>query len=228
MNPIVVLCPTRDRPMRAEEMVHSFEDTVALDTTRLVLVVDDDDPKRFEYQRIQERLNVSLITTRGGSLVRATNEIAPRIWSDDCIIGHIGDDHYFRTKGWDRVIAEAEDGLAVIAPNDGAHQGRIPTACFLSSAIPRALGWFALPTSKHLYIDDTWRDLGHALGVYRYLPDVHIEHLHPAFNKAAWDDGYLRNNSVERWREDLAAYEDWKCEEAAVDVARVWEAITRD
>jgi hypothetical protein len=226
VKPIIVLCPTRDRPERAQEMIWSFLKKTHDESTRMVLGVDDDDPKRADYRRlIQERPNVHLQVVTGGSLTKATNELAELFWDEDVILGHIGDDHLFRTDAWDIRVRERAQSVAVVAPNDGVHQGRIPTACFMSSIIPRTLDWMALPISRHLYIDDVWRVLGMALDIYHYLPQVLIEHMHPAVNKAAWDDGYRMNNSTERWERDQAAFEAWLSKRSEADIETLRWAI---
>ena len=66
-----------------------------------------------------------------------------------------------------------------------------------------------MPSCRHLYIDDVWRELGQAAGCLRYLPNVTFEHMHPAVNKAEWDDGYVRANSDLTVQADRAAYLAW-------------------
>lgn len=228
---IVVLCPSRGRPDKAAEMVQSFRDTtLRLDTT-IVVVVDADDPTLDGYARhwplgLPERPFLMVLKPgETGDLTRATNTAASRVWDDDDIIGHVGDDHRFRTVGWDRTIADALASPGIAYGDDGFQGKRLPTAVFMSSVIPRTLGWYALPGSRHLYIDRTWKTLGEAAGCLRYLPSVSIEHMHPEAGKAEWDDGYRLANSAGAFGHDKHAYLTWVHDEMEADVARVRAAI---
>ncbi len=152
---IVVLCPTRERPHAALDMARSFRKTAALFSTELILVVDESDPTLAQYQTIPLLTNSSstallppnairIMKVEGGSLTDATNEAARRVWDDNDIIGHVGDDHRFVTPGWDRTVTRVLDEPGVAYGNDLLQGPVLPTAVFMSSVIPRTLGWFAL------------------------------------------------------------------------------------
>jgi hypothetical protein len=227
---IVVLCPTRNRPQAAYEMAATFRETAVLFATSLVLVVDHDDPELDAYREVPHRLNhssgvllpsdpVMVMEVDGGSLTKATNEAAARVWDDDVIIGHVGDDHRFRTLGWDRTIVHAlrEPGIAY---GDDLFQGPVlPTAVFMSAIIPRTLGWYALPGTRHLRIDTAWKDLGAGLDRLHYLPDVIIEHMHPAAGKGERDAGY--DVAIEARQEDKEAWLAWRRKRMVRDIRKV-------
>jgi hypothetical protein len=59
------------------------------------------------------------------------------------------------------------------------------------------------PGCIHLYFDNFVKQLAIDLGCLVYLPDVIIEHLHPAAGKAEMDEGYERVNQVKWYEEDL-------------------------
>ncbi len=214
---VTVVIPSRGRPERAREAIQAVRDTAVLVGTSVVLAVDLDDPALPLYQALRFdgfAAEVSMVTLRPeetGNLVRATNTVSMRISEADptAIIGNLGDDHLARTDAWDRRIAEA---LATpgIAYGDDLLQGEhLPTAPFVSAAIVNALGWFFLPTVKHLYGDDCLKRIGRATGTLRYVPDVVIEHVHPAVGKAEWDAGYERANNAGASEYDLRAYSAW-------------------
>lgn len=234
MNDIVVLCPTRGRPEAAAEMVTSLRETAHLLATEVILVVDDDDPCLKEYLLLPDKFNGSssgplkppnplrvMVLSSGetGNLTAATNTSAARVWDEDCIIGHVGDDHRFRTPGWDKIIVEtlAEPGVA--APDDGFYGGQVPTAVFISSVIPRKLGWYALPTTYHLFIDNAWRSIGDGIGSYHMLPDVLVEHMHPDWGKGVNDWGY--EHAKAGWSHDQSSYEAWVAGQREADIARI-------
>jgi len=220
---VIVLCPTRGRPDKAAEMVTSFRATATLFSTEIILVVDDDDPCVAEYLALPSQfmdqssgplrppnpVHVMVIPiAEGGSLTAATNTAAKRIWDDDCIIGHVGDDHRFETLGWDKAVVDALERPGVAYGDDGHWHAQLPTAAFLSSVIPRTLGWYANPVTLHYGIDDTWGDLGRAIGNLRYLPDVRITQPGPYETSLAGDDVYWR--AQEHREADANAYFEWR------------------
>lgn len=232
---IVVLCPTRGRPHAALEMAKSFRDTATLFATELILVVDSDDPLLGEYADVVNSASLNVSSTRiylppnsvrlmvvpGGSLTKATNDAAARVWDDDCIIGHVGDDHRFRTVGWDVKIERTLSRPGVAYGDDLLQHATLPTAVFMSSVIPRTLGWYALPGTAHMKIDTAWKDLGALTGRLRYMPEIVIEHLHPSVGKSPEDDGYQRARDGRR--RDKEVYMEWVTKSRARDI----EALRR-
>ena len=215
-------------------MMRTFRKTATKVATTLVLVVDKDDPRIDEYRKLP---GISMAPTdhpiwpadavvlmelepdESGNLTKATNTAAARVWDEDCVIGHVGDDHAFRTVGWDAEFALDRPG--VIYGNDLNVRELVPTAAFMSSVIPRTLGWYALPTTRHLYIDAAWKKIGEELGALTYRDDIVIEHLHPSVGKAAMDDGYRDANGPAMWAHDRTAYELWVTTKMESDIARV-------
>lgn len=222
---MIVLCPTRGRPQAAREALASFEATKTLPETSLMFVIDDDDPEIDGYMDL---LHVE--QEAPGNMVKALNLAA--MWAidqfDPRFLGFIGDDHRFRTEGWDSHFTDilTDRGGGMVYANDLNRQdGDIPTQIVMSAEIVTALGWMGLPTCKHLYIDNAWRVIGEEIESIFYMPDVVIEHLHPAFGKAEWDEGHKRVNTNEMYRHDAEAFAQWVARGAADDVKRVREAL---
>lgn len=230
---VVVVMPSRGRPARAWEAVQALRDTAALVDTSVLLVIDDDDPHKALYRRMTWegfRAAVTLVVLdvrETGSLVKATNTVSMRIANEDptAIIGNLGDDHMARTPGWDRMVTEALRTPGLAYGRDGIHDEHMPTAPFISAAIPLALGWYALPSCRHLYIDNAWRDIAEQAGVRRYLPDMLFEHMHPAVSKGEWDAGYEKANNQDATRSDQHAYERWRARGMGRDIKRVRQAV---
>ena len=237
--PIAVVIPSRGRPQRAREAVLAARDSAIRADTSVVLVVDEDDPLLPEYRVMVDRLPpprvgaehrpllVVLSGDETGCLVTATNTVSMRIARDDpaTIIGNLGDDHLVRTFGWDRLITDALSTPGMAYGDDLIHGEHLPSAPFFSAVIPLALGWYMWPGCRHLYVDNIWRDVAEQAGVRRYLPELTIEHMHPAVGKAVWDEGYHRANDQPPTRRDHKAYEYWRARHMARDVRRVREAL---
>jgi hypothetical protein len=90
----------------------------------------------------------------------------------------MGDDHFPRTHGWDQAYLDAlrELGTGIVYGNDLLQGHRLPTQCAMTADIVRRWGYMALPTLRHMYVDNFWRDLGNAADCLRYLPEVVVEH----------------------------------------------------
>ena len=220
MPELLVLCPTRGRAAAAREAYAAFTSSRWTDAEMLFLV-DADDPTPYDDVPVRR-----LAAEDTGSMNNALNsgvrlalagEAPPRI------LGFVGDDHRFRTSGWDRKVIDALDGMGggLVYGNDLAQRERLPTQVFINSNIVQALGWMGLPGAKHLYLDNAWLEIGTRLGRLRYLPDVVIQHCHPMFGTGEWDEGYRRVNAQEVYDHDRAVFEDWLATSFADDIERV-------
>jgi hypothetical protein len=186
-------------------------------------VVDPDDEKLAEYQRtisdllvLPERLGYS------GTL----NYVARQEWDEHSILGAFGDDVLFRTQNWDHKVNKALVTPGIAFGDDLAHHAAHPTAVFMSSRVAKALGYLALPDCRHQYVDNAWWEVGTALGILRYLPDVIVEHMHVAYQKAEWDATYHEVYSQPQAGIDHAAFLAWKADKMAGEVAKAREALS--
>jgi hypothetical protein len=190
---------------------------------RIAVGVDLDDPARWEYDEF--RAVAQVFTGERQSLTGWTNMLARALGSHYRAIASLGDDHLPRTQGWDRLLLEAIDGMGGegIAYGDDLHQGeRLPTAPVISAGIVEALGWMCEPSLRHFCVDAVWRDLAGQAGCLRYVPGVVIEHMHPHAGKGPRDATYLEVGETSgRLEPDLGAYQAWRRERMAADVAKV-------
>lgn len=222
---LLVLCPSRGRPDAAVATNETFTKTRANSwRTSLKFVLDADDPTAERYSDLS---TIVLEPDRTGNMVKALNSAAIDVAPFYDIVGFVGDDHRFRTTGWDDAIREAiaNLGSGFVYANDLAQRENLPTQVFISSNILLALGWMGLPSCHHLYIDNAWKVLGSNLDRMRYLPNVVIEHLHPAYGKGEWDEGHVRVNTGEMYHHDAMAFEAWMRSGAMEDIARARAAL---
>jgi len=233
----LVLCPSRGRPQKAGELRDSFLATRAMDDTRLLFVLDQDDITADTYERIG--LDVIRVDPPQRGMTAALNMGLASVIDvgviDAEIIGFVGDDHRFRTVGWDATFYGYHDleGPGIFYGNDLFRaNGDIPTHWFVSKQILKALGYLALPHCRHLYLDNAWRVIGDEADCLYYFPDVVIEHMHPLAGKAEWDSGYQFVNSPDMYSGDERAFIRWLRAEGPEphrdsDVAKVRAAIKR-
>lgn len=201
MHDLVMICPTKGRPGQMQRLARQCEATIRGNTV-VVFVVDEDDPEVGTYAEIREGLNCKNLamtiqppTGRSGCLA-PTNQVAMMFAASfdpsAFAIGFMGDDHWPMTPGWDVSLVEAlrKLGAGLVYGNDLHHGERLPTSVAMTADIPRALGYLAPPTFRHLYVDNYWLQLGQGADAIRYLPDVVIEHRHPIAGKAPMDHRY--------------------------------------
>jgi hypothetical protein len=192
----------------------------------MVFILDGDDPLHDQYPKRLLKTTAEPSGRRG--MTDPVNQAIARYWDNWDVIGFVGDDHRFRTNGWDAVFTRQLNrvGGGMAYANDGNWVGgEIPTQIFASSIIWKTLGWMALPTAQHLYLDNAWRIIGDGVGRLFYFPDILIEHMHPAYGKTDWDEGYRAVNSSQMYEHDRAAFETWLQTDADADIERVRKAL---
>ncbi len=200
--------------------------------TDIAVGIDRDDPAAPEYEALIQQLpdcwEVFSTKTARRTLSEWTNRLAAASAGEYRAFASLGDDHMPRTQGWDRLLLEALDDIGGegIAYGNDLHQGqRLPTAPVISADIVEALGWMMEPSLAHMHVDDAWADLGRAAGCLAYVPEVIIEHLHPDAGKAVSDATYAE--SLAGWDADREAYQAWRRDRMAGDVAKVRVLVRR-
>lgn len=227
---LVVVIPSRGRPSQCAALVDAVRDTTQT-SVFCVVSVDADDPALEGYE--------SSMRGRGNATVHVVAEPAGHVgainagakWALESAspkaLAKLDDDHMPLTNGWDKILLD-ELGLigGGIAYGDDLLQGsRLPTAPVISASIVQALGWMALPSLRHMYCDDVWRELGTAADCLKYVPRVHIEHRHFLNRKAQVDATYALSNNDERYAADGAVYQAWMDDGLAADAARIRTAL---
>lgn len=214
-EPLAVIVPTRGRPGNAARLTEAFRATHALDAVP-VFVADHDDPSLPEYRRLLDAGDIPrlMVADLGGGcgMTRPLNFAARRYAALYDAVGFMGDDHLPRTPHWDSAVLEHLDSLSprIVYGNDLLQGAALPTAVFMQSRMVRAMEFMAPRQLRHLYVDNFWKELGERVGGLVYLPDVVIEHLHPAAGKADMDDRYRAVNATEIDNGDRATWENMR------------------
>lgn len=221
MSSLLVICPSRGRPARAKALLESFNATKRLASTKIIFVLHPSDPMYDDYD-----VEPTTWYEQGTTLTSKLNLAAEAFWDTFDYVQFAADDMLYRTIGWDAIITSTlkVNNWAIGFANDLARHD-IANHVVMDTRAVKALGWFALPTSRHLYLDNAWMALGTEANSIEWFRDVVIEHLHPYFGKGDLDAGYLETNSQERYSEDQAAYEDWVLNLLKEDATKVREAM---
>lgn len=124
------------------------------------------------------------------------------------------------TPGWaTKMEAAAGDGLIAMGnttknrvnPRTGLR--RITTTC-IGGELIRAVGWVWLDKVVHLYGDDAWEDIGYALNILRYLPEVVILGLLKRDGEVPIDANHARKWQGKSYMaSDAEAFAAWKRDE---------------
>jgi hypothetical protein len=201
MNDLLVIVPSRGRPESVEPLWTDFFGN-GTGMADLMFATDDDQPEYPKMPNVLYRRGPRLRMC--GTLNAAAVENADKYK----YLGFLGDDHRPRTYAWDRIVIDALETHNVVYGNDLLQGENLPTAVFLRSEIVQKLGYMAPPALVHLYLDNFWLCIGRHTSI-KYLPDVIIEHLHPAAGKAEWSDSYREVNDQSLYQKDHAAYEEY-------------------
>lgn len=212
---LLVIIPTRGRPNSIPAIMQAWDATSA--TADVLFAVDTDDPQLAAYKKhaanLKDDARVRFTYGKRRRLVGTLNQQAVKAAKTYRFLGFMGDDHRPRPAdlAWDARIREClSGGPGIVYGNDLLQGENMPTAVAMTSDIVTTLGWMTPDTLVHLCVDLVWLEWGRGMGRITYLPDMVIEHLHPANGKAVLDQGYEEANSVEQVSADSAAYYEYR------------------
>ena len=219
---LAIAVPSRGRPHNIQRLANALAETCTTDYT-LWVRIDHDDPKSAEYLNLDIPYTEFIIADRI-FFTASVNELAEL--ADEAGATHIailGDDVVPETVGWDQKMIDAlNNKLGVVYGSDGLehlHGEDLPTHVVVPIEMYQKLGWIGLPTSRHLFLDNAWRELG-KLTRFIYLKDVKLTHLH-RWNKAAPNDQtYEEANDKIKREYDRLAFETWRDGEGLIEARK--------
>lgn len=210
MNKLAVAVPSRARPHNLKRLADALKATCTGEY-ELIARIDDDDPELDGYKKVD---GAEIIVGPRTFFTKSVNELAEIASKRGFThLAILGDDVLPETEGWDeKMISALNDKLGVVYASDGLehlHGYDLPTHVVVPIEMYQKLGWIGLPTSRHLFCDNAWRELG-KLTQFIYLKDVKLTHLH-RWNKAAPDDKtYQEANDKIKRENDRLAFERWR------------------
>ena len=219
---LLVIVPSRGRPHNIAALHDAWSET-ATGAAALLVAADADDPTLDGYHEVCAERGIELTVGPRIRMVPTLNKVAVERAPHHFALGFLGDDHRPRTLGVDAhyLAALRTMGTGWVYGNDLLAGERLPTQVAMTSDIVQTLGAMVPAPVTHLYADNTWWDLGHALGRITYLPDVIVEHLHPLAGKADDDDGYREVNAADAHEADRLVYAHWYEHDMPADVAKL-------
>lgn len=234
MTDLAIIVPTRGRPENVLKVISAWDFTNAWDHADLVLAADADDPEIQGYRDLveltrhpdtEECLVTLAVVPEWVPMVHKLNMTAVNLAEGRryLALGFAGDDHIPQTIGWAAKYLQAlrELGSGMVYGDDGYQGRKLSTEWAVTADVVRALGRMVPALVEHMYCDNAIMDLFTAAGALRHLPEIRIEHMHPAAGKAETDAQYQRVNHRDQFSKDRAAYTRWKLDQMSADVAAV-------
>lgn len=223
---LLVIIPTRGRPQAVPELVAAWDETGA--TADLLFAVDTDDPELAAYKQHAATLKADprfrFTFGKRRRLVGTLNQQAVKAAKTYRFLAFLGDDHRPRPAAmpWDARIREClSGGPGIVYGNDLLQGEKMATAVAMTSDIVQTLGFMVPNCLVHLCADLVWMEWGKAIQRITYLPDMVIEHMHPAAQKAELDPVYEECNSPEQVASDSDAYHTYMQNEFHADVDKL-------
>lgn len=208
-----LFCPSRGRPDEARALKHSFDSTILTTDAELVFLIDKDDPLRESYP------DSFIFGDPTGDPTGPLNREALRSRSE--IVGFIGDDSRFETDGWDEKVLAALETPGFCWTMDGTNNAPWPSTCFVSRAIPDALGWFVLPGLRRGFFDSVWVVLARLTASAHLLPEVMVRHDNSAGDPRSPNFLPERRVPAEVIAQDEAVFRRWQDQQAKADAQRI-------
>src|SRR5579872_7063886 len=224
MTDLCVMLPTRKRPEMAATCIASFRETKTLDTTDLILIIDDDDAS---YEDITD---VDKVTATRGTLITAVNAAASVLAEHYDALFLAADDLVFVTPGWDALMLKTLEGLGgtgIVMP-DSRRRYDVPEHPLISADWVCELGHFAEPSLGYFYCDNVWAELGKRTGLIRFCPEDVIEHRHYSVHPGTPHDETYREAETAHGEADLAAFKQWQADVMPYEVARLRRNFCKD
>lgn len=154
---------------------------------------------------------------------RALNALY-RLYPNEPWYGILTDTHRPQTPLWSTKMVEAagesitDSSIVICNTTKHRHNPRTGlrrvTTMTIGGGLIRAIGWVWLDRVTHLYGDDAWEDIGYALGIVKYLPEVIILALLKRDGEVPIDANHHRKWQGHSYMAtDAAAFDAWKAKE---------------
>lgn len=224
MKKLLVMVPSRGRPKRLEEFTITYGRTKS-EGTDLVVYLNEDDPKRYEYGCYENTFWGKRLY-----LAEAYNYLFQK-YPDYDYYSLLNDDHYCITPGWDRKLIEMieeKGGWGLSCCEDRLtdwNKFQHPSGMIISGNIPRALGYMIWPKIQHIGIDCYFMHLLKEMNLLYHTTDVVIEHRHWINGKALLDENYKWVYNKETYRYGMTMVQEYICTQLNKDIEKLKQAM---
>lgn len=211
MARILVKFPSRGRPEKFFRTLARWKDFATGETKpHFLITLDEDDPTmnspvvRENFKRFHPDCEV--VYGKSGSKIAAVNrDMTGREGTFDIVV-IASDDMLPIVKGYDERIASDmarffPDFEGALHYYDGySGDDHLCTLTIMGHRLYERFGYLYYPEYKSFFCDNEYTEQVKAWGVWKYIPDVIIDHNHPHRVRETADETY-RNNDL-YWRHD--------------------------
>lgn len=180
---MVWIVPSRERPHKTRRLLEACRRTGM--STPLVVVIDETDPQRSDY----EAIGCALLVYPGESAGCAAKcQHAFERYSNLLWYGFLMDDMEPMTPGWDRDLSNACRPDMVAFCRDGLPKNKLATPV-IGGDLLRSVGFVAPAGLKHYGGDLFWRDLAKATkrGVFLDHHEIRMSDRVAGESETTWD-----------------------------------------
>ncbi len=199
---------SRGRPENLKRFIKCWEETNG--STPVYVRLDSCDPEIENYKDLNYRKEFLVVIDSRARLGRAMNEMLEKFPGEPWY-GLLADDLIPQTEYWDLALVEAASSNYIAQCND---LSRKPQNCChpcIGGDLIRKVGWFALPECTHYCVELPWKELTKRNPeIFKYIPDVVVEHAHWRFDKAEFDNTYKELKTLKH--PDHEIWDRWKLE----------------
>lgn len=196
---------SRGRPDLAQKCLESLKATSHI--SDFLLIIDEDEQDL--YPRIDGVTTVVMPASYGTTWCAKTNYfVEKKLYQGYFTFTWIDDDCVVETDAWDMLLTLPlkVKGYGVSWGNDGIQNGRVPTKGTATTNLLDIFGFFSIPGTIHLYVDDFWKRIGEELQSAHYAPNVMMTHNHWVNKKAEVDKTYEISMAQETWSHDQRVF----------------------
>lgn len=214
---------TRSRLENCKRFIKAWNETSA--SSKVFLRLDNCDPILNDLLSLPWPSTFEVVVGEREGLREALQEMYEK-YPQEPWYGFLADDVVPRTKHWDQFLIDTAGKKYISYPNDLGGKPKRPSHPIVGGDLVRAVGWFGLPGSKHLYLDTAWQSIGESLKNLKRMDEVIVEHVHPFWNKANSDRIYAENK--QRSKNDKENYLRWLSSEFPSLIVRLKKDFEND
>jgi hypothetical protein len=220
MKKLLIVIPSRGRPVKILDMLKTLDKTIDKDHTDVIVLLDLDDKDLYKYKETLPSWVQYKVYDRDGDKT-LTTEIINRCFDELNnyeFYSVTNDDIFYKTNGWDIALCQklkiscgqddtmvekyGVDFVANIRP------ATFPITSVIDGDICRALGWLQFPQLIHSCGDNIWYWIGRRSDILYTDDTYHTEHVSPYFGLSEEDETYKNCNAFDN-KQDYYTYKEW-------------------
>ena len=204
----IVMLGSRGRPALAQKCLDSFKQMSHI--SDFLLIIDEDE--KDLYPKIEGVTTIVMPASYGTTWCAKTNYfVEKKLYQGYETFTWIDDDCVVETDAWDLTLylPLKVKGYGVAWGEDGIQHGRVPTKGMATTNLLDLIGFFSIPGTIHLYVDDFWKRIAEDIQSAHYAPQVSMPHYHWVNKKAEMDATYAISASAETWHHDEKVFTDY-------------------